>query len=361
MSLIAENYKMRKVFAILFTVMLVAGCSNNNKFKVEVHQNKWDKVVTYDKAINDINIELFLGKSQMSFISNFLLLTEFRPSYTHTLHLFDKNTFKHVTSAGIVGRGPGEVTRTGKPAINHFNNDIWLSDHGKQLMWRFPLDSIIKNKDFLPTESIVLKPDTFMVHPFFLNDSTIIGRAARIIDNNSFEMLTAKLNINTNKTTAFGYQHPVAKGKRLSTSTFGLSLKDSIYVIAHDNVDLITICNLDGSLLRNVYGPQWEQSLKDYESRMAYYAATINFYKKHIIVGYIGSKSIVFDKQGMPMGSSPTFFHVFDIKGNYKTTLDLKQPFSFSCIDSDNERLIVYFEDRENPYGFINLSSLIKS
>jgi hypothetical protein len=349
-----------RVTGFLLIILLLCGCGKSKSPQAEVYQRKRQNIIKIDKnAIIDINTEIAYGNTEFFSIDNYIIFREAIPSYKHAFHLYDKKSYKYITSAGILGKGPGEVTRPGKIAINHFTKDIWVSDYGKKVIWRFPLDSVLSNSNYLPKEKLPFNEDLFMVDPFFVDDSTIIGRAAKIIDYNSFEMLTAKLNIKTNTTTPFGYQHPVVKGKHFSTSIFGLSLNDSIYVVAHFNVDFLSICNLDGNIVKNIYGPMWAESSRDTEGRISFFCSNIHIYKNQILIPYIGGKSIIYDINKQPRGNSPSVFLVFDLNGNYIKTIDIGYKFSFSYIDQENGRLIICFHDRESTLGYINLESIL--
>jgi len=61
-------------------------------------------------------------------------------------------------------------------------------------MWRFPLDSVLSNNSYKPTDYIQLPDVLELISYSFINDSTIIGRSVVPLTRNSFEMATAKLN-----------------------------------------------------------------------------------------------------------------------------------------------------------------------
>ena len=112
------------------------------------------------------------------------------------------------------------------------------------------------NKMFKPTITKKLDYKLFLERFGFINDSIAVGKAVHVTSNSSYDMAMAKLNINTNLTERFGYENPEAIGKK-SNSLFAMLVENSFYVNCYYLCDLITICDLEGNLKYNVYGPGW--------------------------------------------------------------------------------------------------------
>ncbi|HTO17146.1 MAG TPA: hypothetical protein VLZ83_15375 [Edaphocola sp.] len=161
----------------------------------------------------------------------------------------------------------------------------------------------------------------------------------------------AKLNINTNKIERFGYEHPKTKGK-LSNSSFKLLPRNSIFVNAFAFCDLLTICDVQGTLKYNIYGPNWEHK---HEKRQSYFGK-VDFFGNQIIAAYIGDDAFVYDKYEKLRSNAPSKFLLFDITGNHIKTIETEYSFFNFCIDQENERVICYFNDRDTPLGYFNLN-----
>lgn len=331
-------------------MLLMVGCNSNNKGKTEKFQKHRDKIINVKDKIVDIKTNVLFGSCNLNIIDDILIVSETKPSGDKGIRLFNKNTFKYITSTGIIGKGPGEVTRQGGIKVDIKNRVFWVSDHGKMVMWKFPLDSVLNNEMYKPTIYLGLRKELFIERFDFLNDSIALGKAVRVLSNSSFEMAMAKLNLNTNKTGVYGYEHPEAVGKK-TNSTFKLSLENNIYVNCYAFCDLMTICDLEGNLKYNIYGPD---KLNNRGNKNAYFYG-IDFINKHIIASYIGDVDIFFNEFKRPEGNFPSKFLVFDMEGNYEETIETGSKFTFFCIDEDNNRIIAYFADRENPLGYFNL------
>lgn len=216
------------------------------------------------------------------------------------------------------------------------------------------MDSIFKNPIYKPSDKLELNDDLFIDRFSFVNDSIALGKGTRVLSVSSFDMTMAKLNINTNTTQKFGYEHPDATGKG-SNSFFGLSEENNIYVNAFAFLDLITICDIDGNLKCNIYGPEWSEN---YREPMAYFGQ-VGFYGKNIIVDYTGEPNMVYDGKGIPLhGSFPSKLMFFDMDGNYNYTYEIGNQFSDFCVDEENNRIIIFFWDRENEMGYLDLNSV---
>ena len=114
----------------------------------------------------------------------------------------------------------------------------------------------------------------------------------------------------------------------------------------------MTICDLDGNLKYNVYGPGW---LNNKDNKNNYFNG-VDLISNHIIASYLGDAGIIFDEYKRPRGNIPSRFLVFDLEGNYKETIETGHKFQAFCVDEDNKRVIAYFDGRENPLGYLNLN-----
>lgn len=331
-------------------MILIIGCRNSKDENTEKYQRTRDDIFNIEDKIVDIKTDLIYGTSALYIMDDILIIEEIKP-ILKGIHLFNKNTFEYLTSTGIIGRGPGEIALLGRLGIDQKNGVIWVQDHGKRVMWKFPLDSILNNEMYLPTQNIALHNELFLERFCFVNDSIAIGKAVHVLSNSSFDMAMAKLNITRNVTEEYGYSHPLAVGKK-SNSQFNLSLKDSIYVNCYGDFDLMTICDLEGNLKYNVYGPGWIGNAEDNNS----FFSGVSFINNHIIASYLGDIAFTIDENKRLQGNLSTKFLIFDVDGNYVKTIETGHKIQSFCIDEEYNRVIVYFVDRENPLGYFTFN-----
>lgn len=125
------------------------------------------------------------------------------------------------------------------------------------MVWLIPLDSVVVNPEYKPDKNYPRNPHKPFTEFYKLNDSIFMAIAMPPLSTSTFEKKTARWNLLSNTVGEFGYEHPKAQGRFLSTMSFFLSLENNLYVKAHYWVDLMTICNLDGTL--RYYGSHWKK------------------------------------------------------------------------------------------------------
>ena len=133
-----------------------------------------------------------------------------------------------------------------------------------------------------------------------------------------------------------------------------MSVDNNFYVNCYGRIDLMTICDLEGNLKFNIYGPGWFDSNRDKNS----YFFDVDLLGKNIIASYIGGKGLVV-KGDIIKGAAPSKFLVFDMKGNYLKTIETGFEFSRFCVDEENLRIIAYFTERDEPLGYFDISFLL--
>lgn len=345
-----RNIKILTCILIIF----FSDCQNSNKTHREKHQNRRDNIINVKDEIKFVDTKILIGKPELYIVDSFLVINDYRPQEDKGIHLFNKNTFKYVTSTGVIGKGPGEITRPGFIGINQTNKTLWKVDHGKRVIWKFFLDSILNNKTYKPIEKVNMNESFFIEKFDFLNDSIVLGIAWDIIDNNSFKKVLAKRNLNTNKIEKYGYDHPktIENGRKKTYFGFDLSLENSSFVKCYSFLDLMTICDLKGDLICNVFGPGWGKN----ENNMKKYFYDVEMTKNYIIASYHGGDDWKADKDKGPRVNLPTKFLIFDINGTYKKTIETGHEYTRFCVDEQNDRIIAYFADSKNPLGYFEVN-----
>lgn len=339
-------------YAFSFTwllLLLIIGCKTNSNANTEKIQKARNRIINVGDKIVDIKPEILFGNSVLYLIDDILIVREVTPKGEKGIHLFNKNTFKYIKSMGFLGRGPGEIASLGGIGIDRINRILWVQDHGNKVMWKFPLDSVLNNEMFKPKIKLELSYDSFIERFGFLNDSIVLGVAVQIFPDYSFVKAMSKLNLNTNSIEKYGYVHPKAVGKN-SSSVFALSVKNNYYVNCYYQSDLMTICDLEGNLRYNVYGPE---GLNNKDNKKSYYFG-VDLTNKYIIASYIGDVGLISDENG-PKGNTPSKLIVFDLKGNYKKTIETGYKFTYFCVDEENKRIIAYFDSRVEALGYFNV------
>lgn len=136
-----------KKFVVLNVILVICftGCSGDRS-NTEKLQNKRNKIVNVQNDIVDIKTEVLFGTSLLYIIDDYLVLLEVASKTPRCIHLFDKKTFRYITSTGLLGRGPGEITEPGNIGVDRQNRVLWVPDFGQKVIWKFPWTAYLRVK-----------------------------------------------------------------------------------------------------------------------------------------------------------------------------------------------------------------------
>lgn len=331
----------------LFLLLIIAvgfGCSK--KSSPEKHQNARNNKADVHISVKEIcTNDILIGNiARLYTIDNYLLILD-ADSKKNLLHVFDIHNFKYITSGIRKGRGPGEITNAGSLVCDELHRKFLLPDYGKNAIFEYDLDKFLANPDdYTPTERGNLSKKQFPSRLQYLNDSIYIGAVIAPTGNSGFNQSLAKWNINTGECIPLPYEHPKIQQKR---TLFALSVEHGVYVETYQRHDLLTICDLDGNLKWNIYGPKWNESI---DAKTPHFFDKPCFCNGKIIVAYSGG-----DYQN---NYYPTMFHVFDLQGDYLKTLDVGYKISDYCYDEQNNRLIMALND-VIQFAYLDLDGII--
>ena len=328
---------------LLLLIVLCLSCTSNTD--TEIYQNRRDNVISVKDKVKEIMIEdVLIGRVTRPYLIDKYLIIVDHSSYDRFIHLFDKNDFHYITSTAYKGQGPGEITMPGHVGIDEAQRTFYVSDHGKQKIFSYNLDSVLANPFYIPNIKADIKiglfPDTYR----YINNTLCIGRIIEPIGTNDFKSLVAKWNMQTGEIQPMKYEHPDIKKKRI---TADVSPEYGLYVECYSRYDLMTICDLNGNLKYNIYGPKWEKET----TQTAHYSQPV-FCGNKIITGYSGGDH-------RTDAYYPTKLLVFDFNGNYIQTLETEYKISSFCYDRENNRIILCMDD-EIQFGYLDLDGIIE-
>ena len=337
---------MKNILYIL--ILLVLCCCSSNDSKTEKRQSKRDNTIFVKDKVKPIVVEdVLIGSiARLAILNDYLLIKNVK-SLDKLVSIFDKNNFNYITSTADLGPGPGEITNMGYLETREEERAFYLSDHGKLIIYRFDIDSVIKDSDYVPSEKMKIRKSVFPSTYFSINDSLAIGLIIKPIGNSDFSQSVGTWNMNTGKIEAMPYEHPEIGKKRV---TLGVSLENNIYIECYLYYDLMTICSLDGDLKYNIYGPNWAKTQK---RRIDHYKKPI-ICKDKIFTAYSGE-----EPSPSNPNSFPTKFFVFDLNGDYIQTLDVEYQISDYCYDDENNRIIMVLDDKILQFGYLDLDGII--
>ena len=335
----------------LIYILLIILCSSCMKdAKKEKHFNYQKNIINVREQIKEIEIEdVFISAASPLYVfEEYLIIVDLRAT-KKMLHVFDKNNFDYITSIVDNGPGPAEVTSMGHVQYDKINRKFLVSDHGKQRIFSFDLDSAFADPHYIPIVKTRIKNSRFPDYYHYVNDTLSICRIVEldpIGNNGGYQYSIGKWNMITGEITPMKYTRPGIKTKRV---TLSVSMEHGIYAEFYSNCDLITICNLDGELVCNIYGRKWNSNTNT--NRILYHYRGLLCNDK-IVVAYSGENNFSAERRA-------TKFIVLDINGNYLKTLETDYKIVEFCFDKDNNRIIMAL-DSEIQFAYLDLDGIIE-
>lgn len=324
-------------------LLLCSGCTGGSD--TEKYQSKRDHVINVRNKVKKIQIEDVLISSliNMYSIDKYLIIVDHKSS-DKLIHIFSKADFSHLTSTAYKGQGPDEITMIGHVGIDEARRRFYVSDHGKQCIFDYNLDSLLADPLYLPSVKTRMKERLFPDKYHYINDTLSIARIIAPTGNSGFEEYVAKWNMETGEIVPLQYKHPEIEKRRVSIA---VSPANNLYVECYHHHDLFTICSLDGNLRYNIYGSKWDNMKTN---NVRFYGSVV-FCNNRIVASYSAGED------NFAKDSYPTSLLVFDITGNYIQTLETGYPINHFCYDKENNRIIMNLAD-EIQFAYLDLEGI---
>ncbi|MDR0371012.1 MAG: 6-bladed beta-propeller, partial [Prevotellaceae bacterium] len=268
-----------KIIVCILIISVCWSCKNNTD--TEKYQSKRDRILMVKEKIKEINFDaVFIGQfSRLYTLNEYLLIPDTR-SPDKLIHVFNKNDYKHITSIIDQGQGPNEIANLGFIGTDETRRTFSATDHGKQEIFSYNMDSILANPLYAPEIKMSMKMKQFPDKYHYLNDTLLIGVIIEPNANSGYNHLIAKINTNTGEISPMQkYTHPKIERKRIC---FAASVEYGLYVECYNYHDLITVSDLDGNFQYNVYGSGWNDKTTN---KFGYYENVV-FCKDKIIASY---------------------------------------------------------------------------
>lgn len=337
----------RLVCSLFFIVFF---CCCKNELSTEKYQKKRDNIVNVHDKVKEIDIQdvLISEFSSLYLIDKYLLITDSR-STAEMVHFFCRDDYSYIASRIYNGEGPKEITQLGFIGINEALRTFYVTDNGKQKIFSYPLDSILANPYYVPDVKASMTTSMFPSIYFYINDSLSISSTIQPVKGRPYNESLVKWNMQTGEMLPMKYTQPDIERKRVY---FDVSICNNLYAECYCYHDLITICDLNGNLKYNIYGPQWDTRT---QNRNNYYGC----------VRWCGDKIIVASAGGRSYTSSadisnifPTQLLVFNKEGEYLQTLEIGYKISNFVYDMEKNRIVMILAD-EIQHAYLDLDNLL--
>ncbi len=340
---------------LILIVYCLAGCNNK-----KTQKPKKELIL---KGI-ELKVNSVLNPTRVTIFDSMLIVNEsYRTRTDKSIKIFSLNDFRLIANTVCVGRGPGELSNPASMVFDDKNRIIWYSDWGKYKCFKFPIDSLVSNPDYKPTESFVIEKGIMPMLNAFFHQSGNIGYTSFNLQENLISFL------DTN-----GKQLPnIAIPKKI----FGDFWKDigisdnpilinynsdkELIVVASRFTDDIACIDEKGlpvfqiGKLEIKDDPDWSMSKgSDY---MAFYQ--IDSDERFIYCLYAGGYMLRYDKKlNRGVMNYPNRLLVFNWTGTVKYDIKLDHPLMSFSLDKKRKRIIGSTKDFENGLVAYDLSML---
>ena len=342
------NIVTMKILYFCLLILMFIGCKEKSATELYV-KSRTNVVKVKDKVCEVMTEEPFISNySDVYLLDGYLIVKDLK-GYDNLIHIFDKNTFEHVKSTGTTGQGPNEIANIGNIFIDEKCNNFYVVDQGRLRLLSYNLDSLLSVENYSFAIKADLKKSNYPSGCFYITDTFTIAKQLSFEENSGGAIEACGVwNMKTNEFKK-GYIHPSQSTKAINTHSthFDASESQGVYVMCSRFFDVMTICNLDGTLKYNVYGPNW----KDGKSDKIHYNMDV----------CIGGDKIYALYSGANQNSDeyyPTKMLVYDVNGNYLKTLDIGYRVLNFCYDEEHHRLILHADD-DIQFGYLDLEGII--
>ena len=232
---------------------------------------------------------------------------------------------------------------------NESAKKLYVFDMGKIRLLSFDMDSLVNIPDYRFSVKASFDKGVYPVSCHYISDTLAIAERLAWSENVSGAIVTLDLwNMQTGQFKK-GYQHPVQPENPIHTNAFYFtaSAQKGIYVMCSRFYDLMTICNLDGSLKYNIYGPNWKEKI----TSTCHYNMGVCIGRDKIYALYAGVHHHSPNRY-------PSQMFVYDMNGNYLKTLDMGYRIVDFCYDEEHHRLILHADD-DIQFGYLDLEGIV--
>ncbi len=338
---------MKTPVSLLITLLFLIGCNNSD---VEKHYNAKDNVIDVHDKLQPIDFgETYMSLwAQPYYMNDYLLITDYK-SYDNLIYIFDRNTHQFIANVGVRGQGPSEITNMGDLITDSKKNTFYVLDQGQYHILSFPMDSILKNPNYAPKKKVEMSREVTPFRFVYVSDTLSYALFSDRLSDFDYKPVVGTFNMNTGEHKTMEYKgHPEVERKRVY---FDVSIKHNVYVEGYWYHDLLTICSLDGKLKHVVYGSKWDNAT---HNRDGYFNKKIMICGDKIIATYLGKGRFKTERTTY----DPTKLIVFDLEGNYISTLETGINLIQFTYDEEKNRLFITADD-EMQFSYLDLDDII--
>jgi hypothetical protein len=323
-----------KTNLLLIVVMLFVSCNHVCEQKSFIH---FPAEYTLQPRIIELE-EVYVFASVLIYDSLYILTNT--PGNSCQIHLYNHD-FAYLGSGGRVGNGPGEIVNPFLPRIDQKAGILWFADMGRKELLKFPLDTLIRNLQFLPIEKVPLPKDLWIMTLY----DPLPNGLFRFADYQSPDIFIAFFNCIGKRVDSLTiYQNPLLNNLQsmneqafMPTYMYAFHPDNQRIALGYVYSDILAILNPKGEIISHIQGPDGINQLPNIinQDQIKCYAH-IQVDDRYIYLLFNGKPSFDFQQKV----NFPDRIFVFDWDGVPVASLLLEHPIPQFTLDKVNNRFI---------------------
>lgn len=323
---------------IMCSLLAFAGCGRETELTFRKFSNE------IELKGNIIETDLIASSGIIDICDSVIIFSHIGSESGMQLHFYRLTDFSYLTSAGIIGRGPGELLSPAYCTVDTARSVVCLVDVGRRQILSYSLDSIFAGvKTFttetrFPDERFILLQISPFKDGYFFADNVESGTLLSYFSGDG--KIDGKYKIPDFLDLNSSVEMPVNKRMVFFGYSYAFSPDMSRVVIAYKYSDVITICRRDGEILRKITGPDMISQEIGSGLQETYCYMEVKADEDFIYARYKGTTLL--DKETMTIPQMPKTLHVFSWEGEPVFRLHTEYDFSSFVVDAERSVLITY-------------------
>lgn len=334
---------MKKIIGLLLIVLFFYSCKDESLRRFKLGDGE---LVDVSTEIIDLEMEQIVAMPDLVILGDYLIISDVR-AIDKGIHIFDKHKLEFLGSTGVLGEGPGQITRYGEIAVTPNGREFWMPDFAKLKIFKFDIDSVLMDDSYLPSISKPFEMEFFLTRIKLVDENLALGTGLQPLSINTFRVSLGRWDLNSGKIEKFGEEHSKLIGER-TNAFFDYSYGQKIMALAHINHDILTVYDSTGTIKYHILG---EKEFDNHKRRYNFFGQ-VRIGSKFIFSSYLGSEGFRMDENQRPKSVPKSKILAFDLEGNLSKIFETGHELGFFVVDDHNKRVICYFADREVPIGY---------
>lgn len=356
-----KNGVMKNARFIIFFVILFAAlaCGDSNRTISVKRINLIGEELKVNAMLNPMII--YVSDSYL-----FILRSWLAEHGEKCVDILDLDSLFYLTQTAWLGRGPGEIVNPSTIVIESRNNYFWINDWGKQKCFKFSIDSILMNPNYLPKESFKFDKSLIpMMNMFYYKDGRF-GFSSFNLQKSFFSFIDKRGNIIDNFSVPNKIYSDISDemGYGDNPLTMNYNSEKDKFVIASRYNNKLAVIDIDGNPdfkldEMEIENDTDEKNTKGFNFISFYQIASDNDYIYCLFKG--GNVQGYNTVLQSPEVYYPDRILVFDWSGNICYDIKLDHTLISFALDSKHNRIIGVTPDFENGIVLYDISQLLKA